>query len=110
MATAAARTVITLPTTARRGEVVELRTLIAHAMETGYRVGDAGQVLPRDILRRFECRLDGELVFAADLAPAISANPYLAFTLQATRSGTLSFAWTGDNGFAWSETRPFTVT
>jgi sulfur-oxidizing protein SoxZ len=108
MATAA-RTVITLPATARRGDVVELRTLIGHPMETGYRVGDGGQVLPRDILRRFECRLDGELVFAADLAPAISANPYIAFTLRATKSGTLSFSWEGDNGFAWTETRPFTV-
>jgi sulfur-oxidizing protein SoxZ len=105
-----ARTHITVPATARRGDVVELRTLIAHAMETGYRVGDAGQVLPRDILRRFECRLDGELVFAADLAPAISANPYIAFTLRAENSGTLSFKWEGDNGFSWTETRPFNVT
>lgn len=109
MATAA-RTVITLPATARRGDVVELRTLIGHTMETGYRVGDGGQVLPRDILRRFECRLDGELVFAADLAPAISANPYIAFNLRAAKSGTLSFSWQSDNGFAWTETRPFTVT
>lgn len=110
MATTQARTVVTAPASARRGEVVELRTLIAHPMETGYRVGSAGQPLARDILRRFECRCDGELVFAADLAPAIAANPYIAFTMRVTKSGTLSFKWEGDNGFSWIETRAFTVT
>src|SRR4030095_12971943 len=82
-----ARTVITVPASAKRGEVIEVRTLIAHPMEAGYRTGAHaradGQVLPRDILRRFECRHDGELVFAADLAPAIAANPYIAFSLRA---------------------------
>lgn len=105
----AARTVITLPTAVRRGEVVEVRTLIAHPMETGYRSGGDGRPLPRDILRRFECRYDGELVFAADLAPAIAANPYIAFTLRATASGTLSFRWEGDNGFSQVEERRLEV-
>ncbi len=105
----AARAVITLPSTARRGDVIEVRTLIAHPMETGYRNGADGRPLPRDILRRFECRLDGELVFAADLAPAIAANPYLAFTLRADAGGTLSFTWEGDNGFRHTETRPLAV-
>jgi sulfur-oxidizing protein SoxZ len=56
-----------------------------------------------------ECRLDGELVFAADLHPAIAANPYLAFHLRATASGTLTFSWAGDRGFTHSETRRLTV-
>ena len=59
--------------------------------------------LPRDLVRRFECRLDGELVFAADLFAAVSANPYLAFWLRAQRSGELSFVWRGDNGFEHRE-------
>ena len=109
MATAA-RAVITLPASARRGDVVDVRTLVSHAMETGYRTGSDGQPLARDILRRFECRFDGELVFGADLAPAIAANPYLAFSLRATASGTLSFRWDGDNGFSHTETRTLSVT
>ena len=60
-------------------------------METGYRVDADGRVLPRDIVRRFECRYDGELVFGADLFPAIAANPYLAFSALAVDSGTLVF-------------------
>jgi sulfur-oxidizing protein SoxZ len=100
-----ARTLIQLPTAPRRGDVMELKVLIAHPMETGYRPGADGRVLPRDIIRRFTCRYNGEVVFAAELHPAISANPYLAFHMLATESGTLEFEWQGDNGFAQTERR-----
>ena len=105
-----ARTLIQAPAAAKRGDVIEIRTLIAHPMETGYRAGTEGKVLPRDIIRRFTCRYDGERVFAVDLHPAIAANPYLVFHTVATTSGTLTFTWEGDNGFAQTETRTLTVT
>lgn len=104
-----ARTLIQAPATARRGEVIQLRATIAHPMETGYRPGADGRVLPRDIIRRFTCRYNGEVVFSAELAPAISANPYLAFHLLATDSGTLEFEWQGDNGFSQVERRSLQV-
>ena len=104
-----ARTLIQVPANARRGEVVEVRVTIAHPMETGYRPGSDGRVLPRDIIRRFSCRYNGEVVFAADLFPAIAANPYLSFHLRAGDSGTLEFEWTGDNGFAQVERRMLQV-
>lgn len=104
-----ARTLLTVPKTARRGETVGLRTLIAHPMETGHRNDAQGRLLPRDIIRRFECRFDGELVFEAELYPAVSANPYLAFSMRAESSGTLSFRWSGDNGFEQVETVALTV-
>jgi len=71
------------------GDVVEVRVLLQHPMETGYRPGPDGRTLPRNILRRLEARFEGELVFAADLFPAIAANPYLAFPMRATVSGSL---------------------
>jgi sulfur-oxidizing protein SoxZ len=97
------RAILTAPASARAGEVVEIRALAQHPMETGYRRSSEGELLPRDLLRRVECRFDGELVFAADLYAAISANPYLAFHLKLPRSGTLSVSWAGDNGLARSE-------
>lgn len=106
----AARTLIQVPPTARRGDVVEVRTMIAHTMETGYRAGADGRTLPRDIIRRFSCRFDDELVFSADLYPAIAANPYLAFALRATTSGKLTFTWEGDNGLSQTESATLTVT
>ena len=104
-----ARTLIQVPSTAARGQAIELRVLIAHPMETGYRPGADGRVLPRDILRRFACRYNGETVFTAEFHPAIAANPYLAFYTVATESGTLEFEWTGDNGFAQVERRTLQV-
>ncbi|MFH5926876.1 thiosulfate oxidation carrier complex protein SoxZ [Roseomonas xinghualingensis] len=105
-----ARTLINLPRSARRGEVIEIRTLIAHPMETGYRPDASGAVVPRDIIRRFACTYDGEEVFRAEFFPAIAANPFLAFTTIATASGTLTFTWEGDNGFVQTETASITVT
>jgi sulfur-oxidizing protein SoxZ len=104
-----ARALIHIPPVARRGEVIEIRALIAHPMETGYRVGADGRALPRDIIRRFSCRYDGELVFSAALHPAIAANPYLAFHVVAAETGVLSFTWEGDNGLAQTETARLTV-
>jgi sulfur-oxidizing protein SoxZ len=105
-----ARALIHMPSTARRGEVIEIRALIGHPMETGYRPGADGKVLERDIIRRFTCRYNGEVVFAAELHQAIAANPYIAFYTVATDSGTLEFKWEGDHGFAQTETMPITVT
>jgi len=93
-----ARALINVPKTAKRGEVVEVKAMIAHPMETGYRVGPNGANIPRDIIRRFTCTYDGEEVFSADLFPAVSANPFIALTLVATTSGIVEFAWTDDGG------------
>lgn len=105
-----ARAIVTVPKSAARGEVIEIRTLIAHPMESGYRIGDAGTPLPRDLIRRFTCRWDDVEIFAADLYPAIAANPLLSFFTVATASGTLTFTWEGDHGFRQVETAAITVT
>jgi sulfur-oxidizing protein SoxZ len=109
-----ARALVTMPKTAKRGEVIEIRTLIAHPMETGYRAGENGVVLPRNLIRRLSCRyFDGQddvLVFSAELFPAIAANPLISFCTVATASGTLRFNWEGDNGFTQTESVALQVT
>jgi sulfur-oxidizing protein SoxZ len=105
-----ARTLLQVPATARRGEVIEVRVTIAHVMETGYRPGADGRPVARDIIRRFACRYNGEAVFSADLHPAIAANPYVSFFVLASDSGTLEFEWQGDNGFTQTERRELQVT
>lgn len=105
-----ARALVTMPPTAKKGEVVEIRTLIAHPMETGYRRGDEGAVLPRNLIRRFTCVYDGETVFSAELFPAVAANPLITFSTVATASGTLTFTWEGDNGFLQTERVAISVT
>jgi sulfur-oxidizing protein SoxZ len=103
------RAIVTVPPVARAGQVIEVRTLIAHPMETGHRADSNGQVVPRRIIRRFSCRLDGQLVFSAELHPAIAANPLVAFALRAQASGTLEFLWEGDEGFSHRQTAALRV-
>lgn len=104
-----ARAVVTLPAKARRGEIVEIKTLAQHPMETGFRRTQTGELIPRDIIRRFTCTYNGEEVYRADLHPAIAANPLIAFTTIATESGTLTFQWVGDNGYTVTEIAPIRV-
>ena len=105
-----ARTLITMPATAKHGEIIEIRTLIAHPMETSYRVGADGQPVPRNIIRRFVCQYGDETVFSAELFAAVAANPLIVFTTVATASATLTFTWDGDYGFLQRETRELSVT
>ncbi len=100
---------INVPKTAQRGEIVEIRTLISHVMETGYRRDYLGKPLPRDIITGFTCTYNGAEICRAVFHPAISANPYLAFPLRVTDSGTVQFTWTGDNGFSQTESAAITV-
>ena len=87
-----------LPAEIRSGEVVEIRTMIAHWMETGLRRDAEGRPIPRRIINRMVCDLDGQEVFAADLTPAVAANAYLTFPLLARASGRLTFTWSEDGG------------
>lgn len=105
-----ARALINIPTTARRGEIVEIRTLVQHPMETGFRPLANGSLVPRHIISKFECIYDGETVFAAELHPAIAANPFIAFKTIATNSGELLFRWTQDTGEIREERATITVT
>jgi sulfur-oxidizing protein SoxZ len=104
-----ARALINVPAKARRGEIVEIKTLIQHPMETGYRVGYNGALIPRDIINTFVCTYNGAEIFRADLAPAIAANPFISFFTTAIETGTIEFTWSGDNGFHATESAPITV-
>ncbi|MBM3535543.1 MAG: thiosulfate oxidation carrier complex protein SoxZ [Alphaproteobacteria bacterium] len=89
---------IRLPSQIKPGEVIEVKTLVTHDMESGHRRDAAGKLMPRKILNKMTCAYNGRTVFEASLEPAIAANPYIAFFLKATESGTLEFAWTDDDG------------
>lgn len=92
-------TVVTLPEKVRRGEVFEIRALVRHEMETGFRHTEQGVRVSRDIIREFTCTYNGEEVFRAMLHPGISANPLFTFYCRAVKSGDLEFRWMGDNDY-----------
>jgi sulfur-oxidizing protein SoxZ len=95
-----AAALINVPAKAKRGQIIEIKTLMSHIMETGFRRTAAGELLPRDIITSFTCRFNGNAIFRADLFPAIAANPFISFFTVATESGKFDFEWIGDNGFS----------
>lgn len=105
-----ARALISVPTTAKRGEVIDIKTLVQHPMETGYRRDNTGRAIPRDIIERFVCTYNGVEVFRAELFPAVAANPFIAFSTVATESGTIAFSWTTGAGETQTESVSITVT
>ena len=100
---------INVPKKAKRGDVIEIKTLMSHIMETGFRHTAAGAIVPRDIITSFSCRYNGVEIFRADLFPAVAANPFVTFFTIAAESGKFEFEWIGDKGFSETASASITV-
>jgi sulfur-oxidizing protein SoxZ len=103
------RALVNVPASAKRGEIIEIKALVSHVMETGYRRTQLGALVPRDIIRQFVCTWNGTEIFRAEFHPAIAANPFIAFSTLAAESGTITLTWTGDNGYSLTESAVITV-
>lgn len=99
---------VKLPKNAKTGELVQVKTLAPHDMETGNRKKD-GKPIPRLILNNFACKVDGAEIFSADMHPAVAANPYITFFIKAEKSGQYEFTWTDDNGQVTTVTEEMSV-
>jgi sulfur-oxidizing protein SoxZ len=100
---------INVPATVPRGKPFEVRILIRHPMETGYRTDVGGRPIPRNVLSTLVCRYNGETVLSARLGPGIAANPYLRFFVMARESGQLDFEWKDESGVRGNERVVVTV-
>jgi sulfur-oxidizing protein SoxZ len=98
-----------IPKEARRGELIELRIVIQHPMETGYRHDDVGHLIKRNVINALVCSHNGVEVFRADLSSGIAANPYLQFYTVAEASGEFEFTWIDDEGKRGSERKSIVV-
>ncbi|MEJ8474576.1 thiosulfate oxidation carrier complex protein SoxZ [Roseibium algae] len=108
MATAKPR--VKVPKKASKGEVITLKTLISHPMESGLRKDKkTGELIPRKIINKFTCEFNGQVVFSCDMDPAVSANPYVEFTAKMNESGTFKFSWVDDDGTVYTQEKKITV-
>ena len=98
-----ANTRIQIPAQVKRGAVFEVRLLIHHPMETGFRHDNVGQPIPQNVIKLVTCHYNGEEIFHAELFSGIAANPYLAFFTTASDSGELEVTWTDDTGVTETE-------
>ena len=83
---------------AKKGDLVEVKALVSHIMESGQRKDNAGNTVPRKILNKFTCTVNGKEVFSADFEPAVAANPYIQFKFRAVESGPVVLTWIDDDG------------
>lgn len=101
---------IRMPATAKAGDVVEVKTLISHDMESGNRKDKAsGQLVPRKIINKFVVKFNGKPLMTADWNTAISANPFQSFWVRVPESGTFDFEWTDDDGTVYKAEQKVTV-
>lgn len=100
---------VRLPSKAKKGEIIEIKTLINHPMESGQRKDSAGNPIPRQIINKMTTSFNGKEVMSATLHPGVSANPYISFFTKVDESGTFEFAWTADDGSVVKETAEITV-
>lgn len=108
MALPAAR--VSMPPSAKKGAIVEIKALIRHPMETGYRVDSVGKPIPRHIIERFTVTYAGTEVFRMDMTQGVAANPFIAFSTVATETGEFVFAWQDSRGEVVTVRRKLTVT
>ncbi len=95
--------------TPEKGEIVRVRAQVVHIMESGLRLDEAGQPIPRDTLTRFEARLGEDLILDWLPETAISQNPYIEFTFKARQSGVLKMVWTDQRGIVAEADRQLTL-
>ncbi len=100
---------VKVPKKARAGEIVVLKTLISHEMESGQRKDKDGNVIPRKIINKFTCEFNGQPVFSCDIDPAISANPYFEFSAKVNESGTFKLTWVDDDGSVYTDEQKIEV-
>ncbi|MDB5597343.1 MAG: thiosulfate oxidation carrier complex protein SoxZ [Hyphomicrobiales bacterium] len=100
---------VRVPSQAKKGELIEVKTLISHEMESGQRKDASGNTIPRQIINKFTAAFNGKQVFQADWYTAISANPYQAFFYKAQESGEFKFVWNDDNGSEYTSTAKLNV-
>ena len=101
---------VKVPKKAEAGEIVTIKTLISHPMESGQRKDKkTGELIPRQIINKFSAKFNGEDVVSADILPAVSANPYFEFEMKVPESGTLAFEWIDDDGSVYTTEKKITV-
>ena len=100
---------VKVPKTAAAGDVITIKTLISHKMESGNRKDKDGNKIPRSIINRFTCDFNGTSVIDMTMYPAISTNPYVEFQAKVDASGEFKFTWYDDDGDVYEAAKSISV-
>lgn len=88
-----------------KDDVAEVKALMPHEMESGQRRDpDTGELVPAHYITNVVCELNGETVLESYWGPAVSKNPYVAFSITGAAAGdVIKMRW-NDNFDDTSET------
>ena len=100
---------VKVPKSAKAGEVIVVKTLISHDMESGQRKDSKGEIIPRSIINRFTCEFNGKPVIDITLEPAISTNPYFEFEAMVPEAGDFKFTWYDDDGSVYEDSKAIAI-
>lgn len=100
---------VRMPATAHAGEVIQVKTLISHPMESGQRKDASGKIIPQHIIKKFTAVFNGKEIFSVDWHPSIAANPYQSFYVRAAESGTFVFSWFDEDGSVYKAEQKISV-
>lgn len=100
---------VKVPKSAAVGEVVTIKALISHSMESGQRKGEDGNLIPRKIINRFTCDFNGVNVIDITIEPAVSTNPYFEFDALVDKAGEFKFTWYDDDGSVYEDAKSIEV-
>ena len=100
---------VKVPKSAAAGDVVTIKTLISHKMESGVREDGDGNVIPRSIINRFVADFNGQNIIDVTLEPAISTNPYFQFEAMVPEAGEFKFTWYDDDGSVYETSKKIKI-
>ncbi len=83
-----------------KGDVAEVKTLMSHPMETGFRKNKkTGKKIPAHFIKEVICEHKGNRVLVASWGVAVSKNPYLSFKFKGAAKGdTITISWNDNKG------------
>jgi sulfur-oxidizing protein SoxZ len=82
----------------RRGQAMEVRLLIQHPMETGFRYEFSGTSIAKNVIHSMSAEYGGRVVFRARMGSGVAANPLLQFWVRPDQSGDIRVVWEDDQG------------
>ena len=100
---------VKVPKKAAAGDVITIKSLISHKMESGQRKGDDGNLIPRSIINRFTADFNGQNVIDVTIEPAVSTNPYFEFEAMVPEAGEFKFTWYDDDGSVYETAKKIAI-
>jgi|ERR1043166_1797314 sulfur-oxidizing protein SoxZ len=82
-----------------QGDVVDVKVLMSHPMETGQRKDAKGELVPVHFIRQVTATLNGKTVLDAQWSQAVSRNPFLGFKVKGAKVGDkIAVSWIDNTG------------